>query len=71
MSKFYINPGVIIATMGIIGLLFTFVDESGEIGSKIPIGLFFIVIVILGILLEAYPKIDETYGEFQSPREFS
>ena len=71
MSKFYISPGVIIATIGMVGLLFTFVDKSGTFGSTIPLGIFFILIMIVGILIEAYPKIDETYGEFQSPREFS
>jgi len=71
MSKFYISPGVIIATIGVIGLMFTFIDDSGEIGSKIPLGIFFIIIMVIGILYEAYPTIDETYGEFEAPRGFS
>lgn len=73
MAKVKIGPGAIISTLGFAGLLFTFVDSTGEIGSKIPIVLFFIIIMILGLLIQmAHPEaIDDTYGEVGSKREFS
>ncbi len=67
------SPGLIIAILGFTGLMFTFVDSSGEIGSKIPITIFFLFITCVGILLLMMPpeKINDTFGEVEAPREFS
>ena len=68
-----ISPGIIIAMAGTIGLLITFIDNSGEIGSKIPIASFFIVIISIGIMFEMFSKekMDEIYGEFGEGRDYS
>ena len=65
--KFNISPGTIIFIFGFGGLIFTLVDDAGQIGSKIPIALFFIVIISIGILIEMFSenKMDEVYGEFE------
>lgn len=67
-----INPAVFISVGGLLGLTFTLANKTKEIGSKIPIVLFFIVILIIGMLLFMYPldKIDNTYGEFEK-QDFS
>lgn len=65
--KFNISPGTIIFILGFCGLVFTLVDDAGQIGSKIPIALFFIVIISIGVLVELYSKDkgSETFGEFE------
>lgn len=68
-----ISPGVIISMMGVIGMAITFIEGSGFIGSKIPLTVFFLFIIILGILYEAYPKdkLNDVYGEIDGRRDFS
>ena len=70
--KINISPGVIIFVLGFIGLVFCLVEGKGEIGSKIPLTLFFTFIMGLGIFVEAKLK-DGSYdefGEMESPRGF-
>ena len=68
--KFKLNPALVIYILGLTGLLFTFVDGSGEIGSKIPLSLFFIVVIILGIIIQMTPKdqLEGEYGEHHNAR---
>lgn len=68
-----INPGVLIAMGGLIGLIIALVDDAGEIGGKIPLALFFLMIIIVGIAIEVAPKeyTEDTYGEYGSGRGFS
>ncbi len=70
--KFNIAPGMIIFVLGFCGLTFCLIDNSGEIGGKVPIALFFIVIMIIGILLHLTPKetVDGVFGEVEKPRGF-
>lgn len=61
-----------ITILGFSGMMYAFIDSNGEIGSKIPIVLFFLVITIIGMVLEIYPPdVNNTYGEFRNPRDFS
>ena len=71
--KFNVRPGVVIFVLGFCGLVFSLIDNSGEIGSKIPLSLFFISIIIVGIVLERAPKdrIDDVFGEVERPRGFA
>ena len=68
-----ISPGIIVSMMGIIGLSFTLIENSGFIGSKIPLTIFFLFIIIIGIAYEAYPKnkLEDIYGEIEGKKEFS
>ena len=68
---FHISPGIVISFMGLVGLLLTFVDNTGFIGSKIPLTIFFLLIVVLGILYEAWPKeyLDDSYGQMQTKNQ--
>lgn len=70
--KFNIKPSIIIFVLGFGGLVFTLVDDYGEIGSKIPIAIFFIVIMSIGIIVEmkSKDKSNEIFGEIESPRKF-
>lgn len=67
------KPGLVIAMLGFCGLTFSLIDNSGEIGSKIPIVLFFIVVLIFGLIVQMVPQetTDDTYGEVGGKREFS
>lgn len=66
------RPGILIAVLGFCGLAFNFIESSGSIGSKIPITLFFLVIMVIGIVIESIPpeKNQEFYGEVRGGREF-
>lgn len=71
MSFLNLGPGIIIALIGTIGLVFTLTDSMGEIGSKIPISVFFLFILVVGIVLHVTPKdlMDDTYGEFEGKKD--
>lgn len=58
---------------GLIGLFFALAENSGTIGSKIPIVTFFFLIMIIGFLIGLSPKefLDDTFGEVDRKREFS
>ena len=66
------RPGILVAVLGFCGLTFNFIESSGGMGSKIPITLFFLVIMIIGIVAEMIPpeKMNEFYGEGRGGREF-
>lgn len=60
---------VIVILLGVIGLVMTFVEDEGKIASKIPLTIFFLFIIILGILYEMYKGKDmDVYGEFENNR---
>ena len=60
-----IKPGVLISTLGLIGMVITFVENTYTLGSKIPLVVFFLFLVILGIIYETTPKsiFKEEFGE--------
>jgi len=57
---------------GVVGLIFSFTDDAGQIGSKIPLTIFFIFIMCVGITLQMLPKewLEGVVGEVGPPREF-
>jgi len=59
------SKGTTIFILGFCGLVFSLVDSSGEIGSKIPLSLFFIFMMGFGIIVELAPgeQTDDIYGE--------
>lgn len=65
-----LGPGIIISIIGTLGLVFTLTDSVGEIGSKIPISVFFLFILIVGIVVHVLPKDleENTFGEFRGPK---
>lgn len=70
--KINISPGIIIFILGFSGLVFCLADSSGQIGSKVPVSLFFLFIISIGIMVEMKMKdgSSDTFGEMDSPREF-
>ena len=70
--KFNIRPSFFIFILGFAGLMFTLIDSTGEIGSKIPIAVFCIVIISVGIIVEikSKDKSDDIFGEVERPQEF-
>ena len=70
--KFKIDPIIFIYLLGLTGLMFTFIDDSGEMGSKVPLSLFFIVVIIIAIVIQVAPKdrVDGIFGEVESSRDF-
>ena len=72
-KMFKIHPGILISTLGLIGIMFTFIDNSGQLGGKIPLTIFFLFIIVFGLVLLILPKerIDNLFGEVESPRGFS
>lgn len=65
--KFNFSPGVIIFTLGLFGLVFCLSDNSGEVGSKVPLSLFFLFIISIGIMIEIKMKggDSDTFGEME------
>ncbi len=61
-----LNPGIAIVTAGLIGLVVILAESPSHIGSKIPLALFFVLIMIAGIYIEIKMKDynEEAYGEF-------
>lgn len=70
--KFNISPGILIFILGFTGIVFALVDESGQIGSKIPLAIFFIVLMIIGMAIQMAPKdwVDGIFGEVEGERGF-
>lgn len=66
------RPGILIAVLGFCGLAFNFIESSGSVGSKIPITLFFLAIMVIGIVLESIPseKMDGFYGEVRGGERY-
>lgn len=71
--KINISPGMIIFILGFCALVLLLVEGTEEIGSKIPLAVFFIFIICLGVIVEMMPqdKMDELFGETEEGREFS
>ena len=70
--KTYISPGIIVSMLGTIGLVLVFATSIGEFGSKIPLTIFCIVLIGIGIAFEMLPREmkDETFGEREMRRGF-
>lgn len=66
--KINLPPGIIIVILGMIGLLILFSESTKELGGKIPLAVFFVFIMIIGILVLMYPK-EEIYGEITPKQE--
>ncbi len=67
------TPGLIVAVLGFCGLTWGLVDKAGGVGSQIPITVFFLIIIVVGIIIMMLSpeKMDELYGEVGSRREYS
>lgn len=65
MPRTIFSPGVIVSLMGMGGLMFTFVEGEEFIGGKLPLVIFFIVVICLGMAYELYPRAqwEDTFGE--------
>lgn len=64
--KINISPGMIIFILGFCGLIFSLADPSSGIGGKVPLTLFFLFIIILGIIIESKMKDNiDTFGEME------
>ncbi len=70
--KINISPGIVIFVLGFSGLVYCLAENSGQIGSKVPIALFFLFIITIGVIVEMRMKdsSSDTFGEMESPREF-
>lgn len=66
--KINISPGVIVFILGFSGLVFSLADNSGQIGSKIPLSLFFLFVISVGVIIEIKMKdgSSDTFGEMES-----
>ena len=68
---FKLTEGMIIVTIGLIGLVIILAESPKQIGSKIPLALFFVMIMIVGIWIEIKMKEgDETFGEVEGRRSY-
>ncbi len=70
--KFNISPGVVIFILGFSGLVFCLAEGSEEIGSKVPLALFFLLIISIGVIVEIKMKdpSSDTFGEMEGSRGF-
>ena len=66
--KFNVSPGVIVFTLGFMGLVICLVDEAGQIGSKVPLALFFLFVITLGVIIELKQKEknNDVFGEMET-----
>ena len=66
--KINISPGMIVFILGFSGLVFCLADNSGQIGSKIPLSLFFMFVISVGVIIEMKMKDNssDTFGEMES-----
>lgn len=66
--KINISPGMIIFILGFCGLVFSLAESSGQIGGKVPITLFFLFIISIGVVIEIKmkDKSNDTFGEMES-----
>ena len=70
--KINISPGMIIFILGFSGLVFCLAEGSGQIGSKVPISLFFLFIISVGVVIEIKMKdhANDTFGEMEGTGGF-
>lgn len=66
------NYGLIISMIGFFGMFFSFIEKSTSLGGKIPLVLFFLVVMCIGIVILMIPKnqIEDIYGELPSKNNF-
>lgn len=66
--KTNMSPGMIIFLLGFIALVFLLIEDTNEIGSKIPLAVFFIFIICMGVMIEMLPKdkFDGMFGEMEN-----
>lgn len=65
-----INPVIMVTIFGTLGLIFNFIDNTGNIGGKIPLTIFFIILIIVGIILQIYPpEKNDSFGEVGRPKD--
>lgn len=70
MFNIKLNPAIIIVLLGTIGLTAILSESSRQIGGKIPLALFFIFIIIVGIYILLKLKEEGNYEEFGGHGEF-
>ncbi len=70
--KLNVSPGVVIFVLGFIGLVTSLAENSGQIGGKVPLALFFLFIIGMGIAIEIKLKKgdSDTFGEMESNKSF-
>ena len=70
--KINVSPGMIIFILGFVGLIFSLADSSGQIGSKVPLALFFLFIISVGVVIEIKMKdgSSDIFGEMESGNRF-
>ena len=62
-----LNPPMFIFIVGFFGFIFSLSSNQGA--SRLPIALFFLFVMIVGITLIMYPKkLSEEFGEFSSDK---
>jgi len=70
--KFSISPGMILFILGFTGLVISLAEGPEEIGSKIPLALFFLFIIGMGVFIEDKMKDSnaDVFGEMEGSRGF-
>ncbi len=70
--KINISPGMIIFILGFSGLVFCLADSSGQVGNKIPLSLFFLFVITVGVVVEIKMKNNDSdiFGEIDGSRGF-
>lgn len=70
MVKFKLNisPGTIVFVLGFGGLVICLADGSEQIGGKVPLSLFFLFIITLGVIIEmkSKDKNSDVFGEMDN-----
>ena len=58
---------MIIFILGFSGLIFVLAESPGQIGGKIPLALFFLFVIIIGVIVESKlkDKDNDTFGEME------
>ena len=66
VKKFRFTPGMILYLLGFIGLVVCLAEGPGEIGSKVPLALFFLFILALGIFIDfKMNDLPDEFGEME------
>ncbi len=67
------TPGMIVAVLGFCGLTYGLIDKGGGIGGKVPVTVFFLAVIVIGIVIMMLPKekFDDLYGEVGSRSEYA
>lgn len=72
MIMMKVNYAMVVFLLGFVGLVLSFTNAQDEISSKIPLAIFFIVVMCVGIALQVAPKdiFNDKFGEMDGNRDF-